>query len=163
MSKFFPNQKDFVNLVNNTKGAKIVVEKNNVYLIRVKTYKACNRLFDRPDIHWCIATSEGQWRSYVDKPFRKQYFIVDFNNIFSNDKFVADEALIGFTMSGPSLIAAHTKNDNAIMSRFNDILTNKGILEETTAELDKFVQIFFIATALSVVSLICWLVKLIFF
>ena len=141
----------------------IIFEKNNVLLIRVKNYDACNWLFARPSINWCIATNEIHWREYVCKPFRKQYFIVDYNNIFSNNSYDADVALIGFTTDGTEILAAHTKNDSSIKGQFENILSKKGILEDTKSEIEKYAVLFGLLIFLSIVVLILYLIKLILF
>jgi hypothetical protein len=129
----------FIEQVKLTDGAKLIFEKNNVVLVRVTTFNACNRLFKKDSIKWCIAEDECHWKEYVEKePLRRQYFIVDFNKIHDVNTIERNEALIGFTLGFDKVIAAHAKDDGNVVYHFNEILKEKGIYDEVYHEMNLY-------------------------
>lgn len=89
----------------------IVFEKVNPYgrgnclIIRVKSYKDCNTLFEK-NTKWCIASVETHWNHYAGEG-RRQYFILNFDLAqCENLKWV------GFTIDSiQGLVAAHAVDD----------------------------------------------------
>ena len=129
----------FVEQVKLTDGAKLIFEKNNVVLVRVTTFNACNRLFKKEGIKWCIAEDECHWKEYVEKePLRRQYFIVDFNKIHDVNTIEQNEALIGFTLNFGIVTAAHAKDDENVIYHFNEILKEKDIYDEVYHEINLY-------------------------
>lgn len=144
----------FVEQVKLTDGAKLIFEKNNVVLVRVTTFNACNRLFKKESIKWCIAEDEYHWKEYVEKePLRRQYFIVDFNKIHDVNTIERNEALIGFTLNFDKVIAAHAKDDGNVVYHFNETLKEKGIYDEVYHEIDLYNRRFkAVMTAITVIA-----------
>jgi len=135
----FKGKDKFIEQVKLTDGARLIFEKNGVALIRVTTFNACNRLFKKDSIRWCIAEDECHWKEYVEKePLRRQYFIVDFNKIHDVNSIERNEALIGFTLGFDKVIAAHAKDDGNVVYHFNEILKEKGIYDEAYHEINLY-------------------------
>ena len=129
----------FIEQVKLTDGAKLIFEKNNVVLVRVTTFNACRRLFNKKGIDWCIAKDEYHWEEYVEKgSLRRQYFIVDFNKIHDVNTIERNEALIGFTIGFDKVTAAHAKDDANVIYHFNEILKDKGIYDEVYHEINLY-------------------------
>ena len=146
----------FIEQVKLTDGAKLIFEKNNVVLVRVTTFNACNRLFKKDSIRWCIAEDECHWKEYVEKePLRRQYFIVDFNKIHDVNTIERNEALIGFTLGFDKVIAAHAKDDGNVVYHFNEILKEKGIYDEVYHEINLYNRrLIAVFTAITVIAAI---------
>lgn len=132
----------FLDIVNSTRDIEIIYSKNKVYIIRVKSFKACNRLFCNEvtgcTVNWCIANHTHHWYDYVEHPDNYQYFIVDYNHINDEDRDSHNESLIGFTLDKHNnLYAAHARNDDNLLltsSRtkeyiFYDILKQKKLYD----------------------------------
>lgn len=111
------SEEEFVNLLSRY-GVEIIYNKNKVYLIRVRDFFVCRKLFDKPTLHWCIAQHEEHWNEYVKNPGNKQYFIVDFNHVEDAPQTTeGDRAFIGFTYDkNNNLYAAHSRSDLNLMN-----------------------------------------------
>jgi len=108
----------FNKLVGKLRGAKILYQNNGVYVLKVTDFEACNKLFARESIDWCIANNEYHWDDYVKNPGNKQYFIVDFNLMNSDSSYEANQAFIGFTLTKDGkLYAAHGRNDKNLLRK----------------------------------------------
>ena len=151
----YEGKDSFIKQVKSTKGAKIIFEKDNIVLIKVKKFKACNKLFNIPSINWCIARDKQFWYKYAVGWFKRQYFIVDFNKTHSPIERERNESVIGFTTSENAIVAAHAKDDANLRTTFYYILTDKGINEEVYAEINNFKGIF--ANILSWILVICFI------
>ena len=133
----YKNREEFLSLVKTLQNTEVVYDKRSIVIIRVKTFNDCNTLFCSNTVNWCIANKKGYWDDYVNKPFRKQYFIIDFNNFKQIFSFTSIDdkrnnfSMIGFTTQGNKIVAAHARNDNNLISHYNDrfenILKEKGI------------------------------------
>ena len=109
-------EREFVDLVNSLSGVKILKSHNGVYLINVTKQSACDTLFNRETIDWCIARSKSHWNDYITNPGNKQYFIVDFNNVNSNNGSKYNYSFIGFTVNNKGdIYAAHARNDKNLL------------------------------------------------
>ena len=47
----------FNKLVGKLRGAKIIYQNSGVYVLKVTDFEACNKLFARESIDWCIANN----------------------------------------------------------------------------------------------------------
>ena len=109
-------EREFVDLVKNLSGAKILKSHNKVYLLEVTKQYACDKLFNRKTIDWCIARSKSHWNDYITNPGNKQYFIVDFNNVDSNRTNDYNNSFIGFTVNNKGdIYAAHARDDKNLL------------------------------------------------
>jgi hypothetical protein len=109
-------EREFVDLVKNLSGAKILKSDNKVYLLEVTKQYACGKLFNRKTIDWCIARSKSHWNDYITNPGNKQYFIVDFNNVNSNRANDYNNSFIGFTVNNKGdIYAAHARDDKNLL------------------------------------------------
>lgn len=116
----YSTPEEFVKKVDSMRGAEVLYCYEGIVIIKVNTFEACEELFNTKTISWCIAQSEHHWNQYVKSKRNKQYFIVDFNNITSDDRNKSNEAFIGFTIDDEGgeyiLYAAHAKNDTALLN-----------------------------------------------
>jgi len=109
-------EREFVDLVKNLYGARIIKSHNSVYLISVTRQSACDKLFNRKTIDWCISRSKSHWDSYITTPGNKQYFIVDFKNVDSNRANDYNYSFIGFTIDNKGdIYAAHARDDKNLL------------------------------------------------
>jgi hypothetical protein len=119
---------------------KVVYDKNNIVIIKVSSFEDCNRIFCHDTIKWCIAQNKAHWNSYVEKIGHKQYFIIDFNKMHEmRGSTDYNLSLIGFTLKGDKLYAAHARNDNNLLNGFikdrtgyhpfENILKDKGLYD----------------------------------
>ena len=122
--------KDTKDFINNLKGdfnsetikkkidglnVEIVVDTPEILMIKVNDFNASCKIGSK---HWCISTSEGYWRSYVNE-FTNQYFIYDFTKDISDKRH-----MIGATISPTGKISsAHFADDSAIrdLSYFDNL------------------------------------------
>ncbi len=106
-------EQEFVNLIAQLGGAKIIYSKDGIYLIKVDDFYTCHKLFYKQTIHWCIAREQYHWDEYVKIPGNRQYFIVDFNHVEDAEQTTeGDRAFIGFTYDkNNKLYAAHSRSD----------------------------------------------------
>ena len=122
-------EQEFVNLIAQLGGAKIIYSKDGIYLIKVDDFYTCHKLFYKPTIHWCIAREQIHWDDYVKIPGNRQYFIVDFNHVEDAEQTTeGDRAFIGFTYDkNNKLYAAHSRSyyDDDYELDFNIILKKK--------------------------------------
>jgi hypothetical protein len=133
----YKNREEFLALVKTLKNTEVVYDKKNIVIVMVKTFSDCNTLFCSDTVNWCIANKKEYWDDYVNKPSRKQYFIIDFNDFKQIFSFTSidDErnnfSMIGFTTEGNEIVAAHARNDDNLINhynnRFENILKEKGI------------------------------------
>lgn len=129
----FKNRKEFLALVKTLQNTEVVYDKRNIVIVRVKTFSDCNTLFCSNTVNWCIANDIDHWDDYVNKQFRKQYFIIDFND-FAQSFMGYEErsnnfSMIGFTTKKNEIIAAHARNDENLLNehKFESILKEKRI------------------------------------
>ena len=116
--KYITKRKEFLDAVSKLENTEVLYDNNGIVIVRIKEWHDCNVLFDRDSIHWCIARNESHWIDYVAKPFTKQYFIVDFNDINNENDFEKfDKALIGITVSAGEITFAHSRSDYDLVSR----------------------------------------------
>lgn len=109
-------ENEFVDLVKSLYGARIIKSHNKVYLVEVTNQHACDKLFNRETIDWCIARSKSHWNEYITNPGNKQYFIVDFKNVDSNRTNDYNYSFIGFTVDKKgNIYAAHARNDKNLL------------------------------------------------
>jgi len=109
-------EREFVDLVKSLYGARIIKSHNRVYLINVTRQSACDKLFNRDTINWCIARSKSHWDSYITTPGNNQYFIVDFNNVNSSYSRNYNHSFIGFTVNNKGdIYAAHARDDKNLL------------------------------------------------
>ena len=133
----YKNREEFLSIVKTLQNTEVVYDKRNIVIIRVKTFSDCNTLFCSNTVNWCIANKKEYWDDYVNKPFRKQYFIIDFNNFKQIFSFTSIDdkrnnfSMIGFTTKCNEIVAAHARNDNNLINNhsnsFENILKEKGI------------------------------------
>ena len=124
----YKGKEHFLKSIKELPGVKVELDKNDIVIISIDKFSSCKKIFDRPDINWCIAKDAGHWLSYVDHDGRKQYFLIDFNDIASSDREKANLALIGFTTQGNKLYAAHAKDDHQLFKEpFYKVMAEKGI------------------------------------
>ena len=180
------NKDEFLQFVKCLKNTKVLYDKNNIVILRVKTYNDCKALFGNDKtINWCIANSRCHWDEYIgNHSFTKQYFIIDFNHV--NDKPMIEGygnreyiySMIGFTTRFFvwNLTAAHARNDKNLLEEtyggnndkillFKRILKEKGIHKFVAAGFrdcsfleNNFVAIF-ILTLMILYSLVVWFFK----
>ena len=131
----FYNKKEFLEVMKGLSNSKILYDKDGIVILEVCTFEDCQELFGHwYEVRWCIANKECHWNSYIgEKPFSHQYFLLDFNNMYSNDSREANESFVGFTFVCGALTAAHAKNDADLMSNeqkaFRQILRDKGVYD----------------------------------
>ena len=110
--KYAWNKEDLLSFVaNNTPDCDVVFNDKDIVVLNVKSYKDSNTLcYGRTS--WCITSSEGQWKNYVNGKNNKQYFFFDFS------KPEKDElAHIGFTVNDTKgFHAAHSTSDGNMMN-----------------------------------------------
>jgi hypothetical protein len=71
--------KDFLDIMKSLGNQiEVVYGQNKIFIIKVKTYTASNKL-GCGEASWCIIDQKGQWDSYT-KNNNIQYFLFDFNN-----------------------------------------------------------------------------------
>ena len=165
-------EKEFVNIVRFTPGAKIIHKIGKIYLLSVKYQSACAALFDIDTVDWCIARSKYHWNEYISNRGNKQYFIVDFNNV--NNYTNHDEynfSFIGFTVDKDGdIYAAHARNDKNLLTERNtkgeslferilekkglyDFVINNGMKKEAEEETLSMIPVYFLIGAIILASL----------
>ena len=133
----YKNREEFLALVKTLKNTEVVYDKKNIVIVMVKTFSDCSTLFCSDTVNWCIANKKEYWDDYVNKPSRKQYFIIDFNDFKQTFSIISinDErnnfSMIGFTTEDNKIVAAHARNDDNLIghynNRFKNTLKEKGI------------------------------------
>ena len=176
------NKDNFLQFVKCLQNTKVLYDKNNIVIIRVKTYNDCKALFGNDEtINWCIANSKFHWDEYIgDHPFAKQYFIIDFDHVndspmikgYGNREYVY--SMIGFTtkLLACNLVAAHARNDMCLLDTysgkeliFERVIKEKGIYKFIRNGFkdfgfleDNFVSVLVLGL-ITACSLVVWLFK----
>ena len=106
------------NYINNSQTSKVLVEKNNILIIKIDSIEDVKVLGS--DTSWCIL-SEYNWNSYTKN--RLQYILFDYNLDDINPKFK-----IGFTLNKDATIhAVHDILDSHSTEYFRKLLTDNQI------------------------------------
>lgn len=113
------NKDAFMNYIKNTTdevvNCDIVFDKNNVVVVKAKTYDTIKNL--AKNTNWCISKNKRYWNEYVEHRSRaSQYVIFNFN------KKEDDElSIVGFTVdSGKGITNAHSFTNNNLMGESTD-------------------------------------------
>lgn len=114
--------KNFDDIISKIKqsGSKIIFnsKEDSIIICRIYTYKECKSLGS--DTSWCIAGSEGTFRSYVPNELTNQFII------YLTDKDISDlNRKIGVTFNVDGYRTAHNIRDNHISEE-----KLKGLLDE---------------------------------
>lgn len=116
------NREDFLAYMeNNTSGCEVVVDRDNILVVKIPSFEASKTLCGNGRTQWCITTGADHWRRYVTNygsgaGKREQFFLFDFN------KRETDElAHVGFTIeSGKGIDLAYSNTDRDIKSGYID-------------------------------------------
>ena len=116
------NREDFLAFMqNNTKGCDVVIDRDNILVVKIPTFEASKMLCGNGRTQWCITTGSDHWRRYVTNygngnGKREQFFLFDFN------KRETDElAHVGFTIeAGKGIDLAYSNTDRDIKSGYID-------------------------------------------
>lgn len=105
------NKKDFLSFIeNNIKKSEIVLNQDNIVILKIKNFTESQKLCGGGRTGWCITREKKYFDQYVSDEYnRNQYFFFNFAKP-ETDEF----AHIGFTVEkGKGIIYAHsTKNSN---------------------------------------------------
>lgn len=111
------NRDSFMDYINNAENIKceVVVDENNVVLVKVKTYDTIKLL--AKTTNWCISKNKKYWNDYVE--FRNnstQFVLFDFNKPEDHEL-----SIVGFTTSKNNGITnAHSYSNNNLMGSYGN-------------------------------------------
>jgi len=166
----FYSKTSFLEIMKELSNSKILYDKDGIVILEVCTFEDCHELFGNwYEVQWCIANKKAHWNNYIgERLFSHQYFLLDFNNMHSDDSRDENESFVGFTFVCGALTAAHAKNDDDLMpneqKEFRRILREKGVYNFVDKKLSTGLRGFVSSVVLliSILALLIYVLSLAF-